>query len=611
MANTDLTSLEQQIMRDYGKYISVPIPPAPVYKPTGNMADYVFANNQRVRQPAIPTTLPYNVARVGDTVQLNANSDLFKKYLPLLTAEKNNVTSQQILNALQPPSNPLSGIDYLRTRNNTQPSLNMFGIRAAQPNMAKFRPTVQTNTLEQAMQMYADRNKMKLEDLQKQIEATRAARAQIEAATPKTIEDVNRTMYAQPNDMAALEKKYATGGYVEGDLVEAPDYTNVPTQQVEPSGGGYVAPVMRSANPELNALLSSYDTGVDYTADLSQAREQRKASERAFNESMEKLVAGSGEGPSKAELYWRLAAAFGTPGKTGSFGESLVNATGQMAEHSKEQRLAQQAKRKLEAEIGLKRQEMALESAKDTEKTLLGLQSEANKDRREMLKATIKEYIDSGKPQSEAGRIAKDKGLKVGTPEYQNEVDKQANLLIEKQLGAIRAQLLTGQATLANIGMQQRKEEREAVKLEPDERKAIRDDEDAIYASKSAMKNIDEAMSVADMAFSNTIADKATYRKLKQTNPTDPRVVATEQLENLLGTNTLSSLKATFGGAPTEGERNALKELQGLAGASPASRKKILERAKKALQEGAEHRSMRINKIETGGYRKKPAADKE
>lgn len=373
-----------------------------------------------------------------------------------------------------------------------------------------------------------------------------------------------------------------------------------------------IAPAMQTANPELNALLSQYTNNVaDYTPELKQARQDRKASEEAFSATLDKLMSSAESGPSKAEMYYRLAAAFGTPTKTGAFAEGLGQAGAAMADYEKEARGSQTAKRKMASEIALKKQELALESAKDTEKTLLSLQNETNKDKREFIKASVKEYIDSGKPQSEAGRIAKDKGLRVGTPEYQKEVDKQATLLIDKQMAAINAQLLSGQATLAGLNIQQSKEQREAIKLEPDERKAIRDDEDAIAASKSTLRNIDEAINLVDNAFSNNITDKALYRKLKQTNPTDPRVVATEQLENLLGLNVIGSLKSSFGGNPTEGERSALRDLQGLSGASPASRKAILNRAKKALQEGAEHRNMRINKIETGGYRKKPAADKE
>lgn len=426
-----------------------------------------------------------------------------------------------------------------------------------------------------------------------------------------------------------LKNKYAQGGmvkgYAEGGEKEedpyayapipapemqqtmAPNFMPVTTGQVEPAGGGYVAPApaMAMANPELNALLQQYSTGTDYGPELKQARADRRASEEAFGKTLDSLMTSADEGPSKAEMYFRLAAAFGTPSKTGAFAEGLGQAGAAMAETKKEERASRTAKRKLGAEIAMKKQELALEGAKDTEKTLLGLQSEANKDKREFIKAQVKEYIDSGKPQSNAGKIAKDKGFKPGTPEYQEEVDKQVNLEIEKQVGAIKLQLQSGNIALANLGIAQEKASREAIKLEPDERKAIRDDEDAMFAAKNTIKNLNTAIGYVDQAFSSTKADQAAYKKLKETNPNDPRVKATEELENLIGQNVVGSLKTTFGGNPTEGERRALQELGGLGSANKEVRKAIMKRAAKALEEAADYRSARITKIETGGYRKK------
>lgn len=427
----------------------------------------------------------------------------------------------------------------------------------------------------------------------------------------------------QPNQMAPLVKKYAVGGLKEEDPYSyspiqvpdmqqtmAPNFTPLQTGQVEPSGGGAViAPAMASANPELDRLLKQYDIGADYSADLRQARLDRQASEKQFGQTLDKLLSGTDEGPSKAEMYFRLASAFATPTKTGAFGEGLGQAAGAMAETKKEERAASVAKRKLGAEIAMKKQELALEAAKDTEKTLLGLQSEANKEKREFIKAQVKELIDSGKPQSNAGKIAKDKGFVVGTKEYQDEVDKQVNLEIEKAVGAINAQLQSGKIALANLGLQQEKAGREAIKLEPDERKAIRDDEDAMFAAKNTIKNLNTAISFVDQAFTNNAADQAQYKKLKQTNPNDPRVKATEELENLIGQNVVGSLKTTFGGNPTEGERRALQELGGLGSANKEVRKAIMKRAAKALEEAADYRSARITKIETGGYRKKTAEE--
>lgn len=390
--------------------------------------------------------------------------------------------------------------------------------------------------------------------------------------------------------------------------VTQPNFAPIASGQTEPAGGGAVnapAPMMLSANPELNALLSQYQMSTDYGPELKQARAARSAREADFNSAIDKLATTGDTGPTKAEMYWKLAAAFGTPGKTGAFGEGLTHAATSMAEHKAEERKAEVANKSLKMQALLKKQEYALESAKDTEKTLLSLQSEGMKDRREAMKAAIKDYIDSGKPLSEAGKIAKDKGLVPGTPEYTKEVDDQATLLVKKQMGQIDATLASANASLVNANAASAKAAREAIKLEPDERKSIRDDEDAIHAGKATLTNLDRAIALNDAAFTNTAADQATYKKLRQTNPNDPRVKATEELENLVGLNVVGSLKTTFGGNPTEGERNALNALGGLGSANREVRLKVLNRAKASLGEAIDYRDARIHKIETGGYRKK------
>ncbi|MGI9143368.1 MAG: hypothetical protein ACR2IJ_09300 [Fluviibacter sp.] len=388
--------------------------------------------------------------------------------------------------------------------------------------------------------------------------------------------------------------------------------------QMVPSGGGYSpAPVAGPGmNPDLQALLMQYTTGApDYGADLKTARTERQAQEKAFNTTLDSLLKGADEGPSKAEMYFRLAAALGKPTKFGSFGESLGPVAESLAEYQGDIRKSGQAKRKLATDIALKKQELSLEAAKDTEKTLLGLQSEASKDKREFIKAQVKEYIDSGKPASEAGKIAfdilrsknpgKSQAAITSSPEYGAEVDNQAKLLVEQKMAAINASLVGAQASLVGAKATAEKAERESIKLEPDERKSIRDDEDAIYAAKNTVANLNSALGLVDQAFTNTAADQAQYKKLKQTNPSDPRVKATEELENLVGLNVVGSLKTTFGGNPTEGERRALQELGGLGSANKEVRKAIMKRAAKALEEAVDYRGLRIKKIETGGYRKK------
>lgn len=427
----------------------------------------------------------------------------------------------------------------------------------------------------------------------------------------QVMQDYGQYMAPQQSGMSNLVRKYSGGGLEgEGEPI-APNYA--PVQGAVMDGGGYapppqvaaVAPRQIVANPALNAMFNNYFGKSEYSDDLAAVRQKRAEAESSFAKALEQMSGAPANAPSQSEMYFKLASAFANPGKTGSFMEGLGQASGVMAEHQGAVRSAKDLQNKTAREIAMERQKYALENIRDEEKTLLALRAEEGKDQREMIKTAMKEYIDSGKPLSEAGKIAKDMGLKPGTPEYEAEVDKQANIMIEKQMGAIRAQMLSGQATLAGIALAQQKEARAAVELDPDERKAVRDDEDAVYAAGQVIENLDEAIALSDSAFTGTAADRATYRKLKQTNPTDPRVIATEKLENLIGQNVMGSLKSTVGGNPTEGERRALADLGGLGAASKESRRRILESAKGNLSEAREYRNLRMEKILSGGYKKK------
>jgi hypothetical protein len=405
---------------------------------------------------------------------------------------------------------------------------------------------------------------------------------------------------------------YAQEGYVDvsNPAPAAPNYTAMP---VEPqTGGGYVpedvatpavtAPKadMTAINPELAAMLKQYESGIDYSKDIAANAAARRQQETKFNQSISALKQAAPDVPSESEKWFKLAAAFSNPGKTGSFQEGIGNAATVLSEYGAEKRKGLSAQRKLNTELDLKQQQYALENLRDEATQLRTLQGDVSKDKREMIKAAIKDYVDSGKPQSEAGKIALDEGFKRGTPEYEARVTAITKQKLDNQMGMLTA-------TLGNLALSQQKVASEQLKLEPDERKSIREDEDAMHAAKGVVKNLEEALRLNSMAFANTPADRATYNKLKTTNPNDPRVKATEDLENLVGLNTIGSLKTTFGGNPTEGERSALKELGGLGTANKEIRGKIFQRAAAALNEAIDYRDARIKKIETGGYRKKPA----
>lgn len=656
---TNLTPLEQQVINDYGKYmykaVDVPTnykltgalptgvslvgnqlrvdPSSSLYGTTGDMFAAIQGANQPKstglsgigglsifgRKPSVPTPFTFNNPRRGF-----GGIGGIGGFGGIGSVGYNGMGGYNVANGF-----------------GRMASFGGFGRRSA-PVQNVATEVQATRTLDEALQEYLRKSgesghNMSYDDLKKQIEAKRANMAQVDVTAPQavgkplSIDELNAKYMATPG--------YAEGGYVrgyaEGDLVEdpnkpaadvqtmpyipeaAPSFIPVTQGQTEPAGGGYVPapataaqanPQLAGINPELYALMQQYTTGPDYTQELKRVGQERATAEAGFNKALEGAMAGADQGPSKAELYFRLAAAFGTPTKTGAFGEGLAQAAGAAAEHKKEERVASTAKRKLATDILLKKQELALEGVKDREKTLLALQSENSKDRREAIKGIIKDYIDSGKPQSEAGKIAKDKGFKVGTPEYQGEVDKQAKILLENKLAQINATLAGIQIQSGRLALETKKEERTASELDASELKLLTENKQAIKSSQSALELMDEAATLADKAFTKSTADQAEYKRLKTTNPSDPRVVATEQLEQILTTSGLAGLRSSFGGNPTEGERNVQLLTQGLGATSSASRKQIINRVKNGLVKNKAFYDESNADLLSGAYKKKPAA---
>jgi len=81
--------------------------------------------------------------------------------------------------------------------------------------------------------------------------------------------------------------------------------------------------------------------------------------------------------------------------------------------------------------------------------------------------------------------------------------------------------------------------------------------------------------------------------------------------DNLVKEQALSTLKATFGAAPTEGERKILLELQASSGKTPEQRADILDRAVKLAEDRIRRAEVSAESIRTRSYRQpggQPAA---
>jgi len=249
---------------------------------------------------------------------------------------------------------------------------------------------------------------------------------------------------ALPTDVL-LAPTYAQGGavrgYAEGDIVEI-DGEDVAQEPIE-------APQQSlSGNPNRMMALQSmmqqyYPADGGYAKELAAAREKASAETEAFNQMLTKTInSPESANDSKAELYFRLASAFLSPTKTKQgFMENLGMAGGAAADWKKGQRESSMEKAKLRLEA----QKYKMAGAKEDLTTMRTLQQETMKDKRAIMLKLMEEYIASGKPQSAAGREARDMGLKAGTPEFQAEVRRIANLKIQLKAAQISATKAKGE----------------------------------------------------------------------------------------------------------------------------------------------------------------------
>ena len=367
-------------------------------------------------------------------------------------------------------------------------------------------------------------------------------------------------------------------------------------------------------NQALMAMLGKYFPQNDeYGTELKAARQIMTKESEAFNKLLQDAINQKQEsGPSKAEMYFRLAAAFGAPTKTGNFMESLGKAGEAAATMNKEQRESTQAERARRLSLGLEAQKLRMSGAKEDLNTLRTLAAEGMKDKRTVATELIKEYVKSGQPESAAGKQAKDEGLVPGTPVYQARVAKIAENNVGQQLDKINATLANVSVAQANQALQQQKFqflEQQATKLTPAEVKMKSETEDALTGLDSSIASLKKAYTLNPNTFDASLMSKAQRKLLEETCSKDPKVQNTREMENLLSSGAVEKLKASFGGNPTEGERDILLSLEGLGAKSIEERAKIMKNTYTKLKAVRAARQKRLNEISSGLYRNTGEAD--
>ena len=203
--------------------------------------------------------------------------------------------------------------------------------------------------------------------------------------------------------LSALSQNYAQGGSVKGYRPGGPvDMLYGGAGNTMMMGGAeedtLTTPAPVDPMADMRARLDLYAPSTVTSEQIAAAAERRVAEQKAFEDILRSQLQGTdGEPMSKAEKYFRLAAAFGAPTKTGHFAENL----GLVGEEMSSQ-LAAKAQREREARerglgVELEIQKMRMGTAGEEYDALRGVQSEEAKYRRDVANELLKEQMEVGK----------------------------------------------------------------------------------------------------------------------------------------------------------------------------------------------------------------------
>ena len=360
------------------------------------------------------------------------------------------------------------------------------------------------------------------------------------------------------------------------------------------------APVTPTAAPSTRSetfekILKQYFPQTDtYNKELEDARRQAKLESDAFTKMIEASIKNpEQDNLSKAEMYFRLAAAFGSPTKTKQgFMENLGAAGQQLAEYSKGARADQAAKNALRVEA----QKIKMQGAKEDLATVRALAGKEMDERKAVGLKLIEEYVKSGEAKSTAGKQAQDEGYKPGTPGFQRRTEEIGNFNIQKGLEQLGLQKQQVEIAMSNLGLKSQQQSQQNTRLSSSEMKMKLDSEKNIQSYQQAMANLDTAYRLNPNTYTGGITDWLKSIPGKW-GANDPTYINTKQLDNLLGSQAVEQLRATFAGSPTEGERAVLMELQGIGAKSKEERKRIILNTYKALKKRLEKETDRLQRI--------------
>jgi hypothetical protein len=150
------------------------------------------------------------------------------------------------------------------------------------------------------------------------------------------------------------DMKFARGGavktrYAEGGEVEEPETERSNRGPLTPEGAARMAALLNQMRPTTN-----------YGAQLAGAQQTARGETEAFSNMIRQMSERAESPTSRAEMYFRLASAFGAPTRTGQFTENLGLAGREMGEYARGRRTDEAERRAL----ALRAQELRMAGAR-------------------------------------------------------------------------------------------------------------------------------------------------------------------------------------------------------------------------------------------------------
>jgi hypothetical protein len=322
--------------------------------------------------------------------------------------------------------------------------------------------------------------------------------------------------------------------------------------------------------------------------------DNRAALLKAINDQMGKSEENA---PSKAEMYFRLAAAFAAPTKTGGFMENVGLAAKELGDFQKSTTDSKRAAAAARLQMLLKTNEITLQAAQEGLAVLERAQKEEDESRKAFGIRVMEEDKERRQPKSEVGRKLAEAGFVPGTPGFQAEMAR-VNQIEENQ----KAQTLAAQAARAA------RDKAEAEKLTPAEVKLKTSLDKDISTQEEALRQINIAIANSPNAFIANLPGIVERKIYESKNlfggKADPKVTATERMETALGSSILQNA-ASMKGALSDKDMDFLLKLSGIASKSHDARLQLLEDAKDRLNREIARSRRQYSDVVAGLYREK------